>query len=93
MLVESYFNSLTEQDKTNKVHGVLLHCYVRQRETERALAHLKTIRDKGFPLSVLTFIDIVCLYASTDEIDKVPDVFKQMKKHEVQLDNLKGPKS
>lgn len=85
---ESYFNSLSEQDKTDKVHGALLHCYVRQRETERALALLKTIRDKGLPLSSLAFNDIMCLHASTDEIDKVPDVFNQMKEHGVQPDNL-----
>lgn len=85
---ESYFNNLSEQDKSDKVYGALLHCYVRQRETGRALAHLKTIRDKGLPLSSLAFNDIMCLYASTDEIDKVPEVFEQMKQHGVQPDNL-----
>ncbi|KAH6792918.1 hypothetical protein C2S52_003395 [Perilla frutescens var. hirtella] len=85
---ESFFNSLAEQDRTDKVHGALLHCYVRQRETERALALLKTIRDKGLPLSSLAFNDIMCLYASIDEINKVPEVFEQMKKHGVQPDNL-----
>lgn len=85
---ESYFNSLSEQEKNDKVYGALLHCYVRQRETERALVHLKAIRDKGLPLSSLAFNDIMCLYASTDEIDKVPEVFEQMKQHGIQPDNM-----
>lgn len=85
---EAYFNSLSEEDKTDKVHGALLHCYARQHETGKALALLKTIRDKGMPLSSVAFNDIMCLYASTDEIEKVPEVFKKMKDHGVQPDNL-----
>lgn len=85
---ERYFNSLSEQDKTNKVYGALLHCYVRQRETERALTHLKSMKEKGLALSTVAFNDIMCLYTYIGEDDKVPEVFKQMKEHGVQPDNL-----
>ncbi|KAG8385560.1 hypothetical protein BUALT_Bualt03G0057900 [Buddleja alternifolia] len=85
---ESYFNSLTEQDKTEKAYGALLHCYVRQRLTDKALAHLKQMKEKGLTLSSLTFNDIMCLYSNTGENDKVPDVFNQMKENHVQPDNL-----
>lgn len=85
---ESYFNSLSEQDKTEKVYGAILHCYVRQRETERALKHLKSMKEKGLALSSVAFNDIMALYTSISEYDKVLRIFKQMKEHGVQPDNL-----
>ncbi|KAL8468015.1 hypothetical protein ACS0TY_031312 [Phlomoides rotata] len=85
---ESYFDSLSEQDKTEKVYGAILHCYVRQRETERALKHLKSMKEKGLALSSVAFNDIMTLYTSIGEYDKVPGIFKQMKEHSVQPDNL-----
>ncbi|KAK6149908.1 hypothetical protein DH2020_017433 [Rehmannia glutinosa] len=85
---ESYFNSLSDQNKTDKVYGALLHCYVRQRQTEKALTHLNNMKEKGFALSSVTFNDIMCLYSNIGENDKVPEVFKQMKENGVQPDNL-----
>ncbi|KAK4485224.1 hypothetical protein RD792_007852 [Penstemon davidsonii] len=85
---ESYFNSLSEQDKTEKAYGALLHCYVRQRQTEKALAHLEKMKEKGVALSSVAFNDLMCLYSSIGENDKVPDIFQQMKENGVLPDNL-----
>lgn len=85
---ESYFNSLSKQDKTEKSYGALLHCYVRQRQTEKALEHLKDMREKGLVLYSVTFNDMMSLYSNIGKNDRVPDVFKQMKENGVEPDNL-----
>ncbi|XP_071714544.1 pentatricopeptide repeat-containing protein At4g21705, mitochondrial-like [Rutidosis leptorrhynchoides] len=85
---EKYFNSLTDQDKSTKTYGALLHCYVRQRETERSLAHLQKMKEQGFVSSPVTYNDIMCLYTRTNETDKVHNVLKEMKKNGVAPDNL-----
>ncbi|KAK6124339.1 hypothetical protein DH2020_041909 [Rehmannia glutinosa] len=85
---ESYFNSLSDQNKTDKVYGALLHCYVRQRQTEKALTHLNNMKEKGLALSSVAFNDIMCLYSNIGENDKVTEVFKQMKEKGVHPDNL-----
>ncbi|KAJ0456163.1 putative tetratricopeptide-like helical domain superfamily [Helianthus annuus] len=85
---EKYFNGLAEQDKTGKTYGALLHCYVRQRETEKALSHFQKMKQKGFVLSPVTYNDIMSLYIRTNEVDKVHDVLNEMKKNGVSPDNL-----
>lgn len=85
---EKYFNSLTEQDKTDKTYGALLHCYVRQRETEKSLSHFQKMKENGFGLSPVAFNDIMCLHIRTGQTDKVLDVLNDMKKNGVAPDNL-----
>ncbi|KAK9064248.1 hypothetical protein SSX86_015628 [Deinandra increscens subsp. villosa] len=85
---EKYFNNLTEQDKTDKTYGALLHCYVRQRETEKSLSHFQNMKEKGLVSSPVTYNDIMCLYVRLNETDKVHDVLNEMKKNGVLPDNL-----
>lgn len=85
---EKYFHNLTEQDKTDKTYGALLHCYVRQRETEKSLSHFEKMKEKGFGLSSVAFNDIMCLHIRTNQTDKVHDVLNDMKKNGVSPDNL-----
>lgn len=84
---EKYFNGLTEQDKTEKTYGALLHSYVRQRETEKAISHFQKMKEKGF-VSPVAYNDIMCLYIRTSETDKVHDILEEMKKNGVSPDNL-----
>ncbi|KAI3716929.1 hypothetical protein L1987_68166 [Smallanthus sonchifolius] len=88
LAAEKYFNSLTEQDKTDKTYGALLHCYVRQRETEKSLSHFQKMKEKGFVLSPITYNDIMCLYIHINETDKVHDVLNEMRRNGVSPDNL-----
>ncbi|KAK2976756.1 hypothetical protein RJ640_030106 [Escallonia rubra] len=85
---ESYFNNLTEEDKTDKTYGALLHCYVRQRQKDKALSQLQKMKDMGFKLSTLTYNDVMCLYAHVGEHDKVHNVLMAMKNDGVSPDNL-----
>ncbi|KAI4296725.1 hypothetical protein L6164_036659 [Bauhinia variegata] len=85
---ESYFQSLKEQDKTEKTYGALLNCYVRQRQIEKSLSHLQKMKEKGFASSPLTYNDIMCLYTNIDQHEKIPDVLTEMKKNKVLPDNF-----
>ncbi|KAD7117911.1 hypothetical protein R6Q59_005068 [Mikania micrantha] len=85
---EKYFNGLTEQDKNDKTYGALLHCYVRQRETEKSLSHFQKMKEKGLVLSPVTYNDIMSLYIHINETNKVRDVLNEMKKNGVFPDNL-----
>ncbi|KAL3643418.1 hypothetical protein CASFOL_014233 [Castilleja foliolosa] len=66
---ESYFDCLNEQNKTEKVYGALLHCYARQRQTDKALSHLNYMKENGIALSAVAFIDIMSLYSNTGQND------------------------
>ncbi|TKY71691.1 Pentatricopeptide repeat-containing protein mitochondrial [Spatholobus suberectus] len=85
---ESYFNALKDQHKTDKTYGALLNCYVRQRQTEKALSHLRTMKELGFASSPLTYNDIMCLYTNIGQHEKVPDVLTEMKENQVLPDNF-----
>ncbi|CAI9087470.1 OLC1v1021545C1 [Oldenlandia corymbosa var. corymbosa] len=85
---ETYFNKLTEQDKTEKTYGALLHCYVRQREVGKSLSHLQTMKEKRICLSAVAYNDIMSLYTNVGQHEKVPDVLNRMKANGVTPDNL-----
>ncbi|RDY02226.1 Pentatricopeptide repeat-containing protein, mitochondrial, partial [Mucuna pruriens] len=85
---ERYFDSLKDQHKTGKTYGALLNCYVRQRQTEKALSHLQTMKELGFASSPLTYNDIMCLYTNIGQHEKVPDVLTEMKENQVLPDNF-----
>ncbi|PWA97864.1 tetratricopeptide repeat (TPR)-like superfamily protein [Artemisia annua] len=85
---ENYFNALAEVDKNGKTYGALLHCYVRQRETDKSLSHFERMKEKGLVDSPITYNDIMCLYIRSNETEKVLDVLKEMKKNGVNPDNL-----
>ncbi|XP_057429070.1 pentatricopeptide repeat-containing protein At4g21705, mitochondrial [Lotus japonicus] len=85
---ESYFDSLKEQDKTEKAYGALLNCYVRQRLTDKSLAHFQKMKELGFASLSLTYNDIMCLYTNVGQHEKVRDVLNEMKENQVLPDNF-----
>ncbi|KAJ4832401.1 hypothetical protein Tsubulata_009544 [Turnera subulata] len=85
---EDYFNNLRNRDKTDKTYGALLNCYVRQRQTEKAISHWEKMREMGFASTSLAYNDIMCLYTHGGQYEKVPDVLAEMKKNSVSPDNF-----
>ncbi|KAK4347145.1 hypothetical protein RND71_033484 [Anisodus tanguticus] len=86
---ESYFDNLSEEDKNDKTYGALLHCYVRQCQTDKALAHLRRMEEEeGVSLSSVAFNDIMSLYTKTGEYEKVTEILCHMKEIGVRPDNL-----
>lgn len=84
---ESYFNSLPEENRTNKTYGALLNCYVRQRQIDKSLSHLRKMKELGFASTSLTYNDIMCLYTNIGKYEKVPEVLAEMKENKVLPDN------
>ncbi|XP_015954074.1 pentatricopeptide repeat-containing protein At4g21705, mitochondrial [Arachis duranensis] len=82
---ESYFHNLSDQEKTEKLHGALLSCYVREGLVDKSLSHMQKMKEMGFASS-LNYNNIMCLYMQTDQHDKVPSVLTQMKEDGVSPD-------
>ncbi|KAJ0046195.1 hypothetical protein Pint_04522 [Pistacia integerrima] len=85
---ESYFNSLNDEDKVDKVYGALLNCYVREGLVDKSLAHLQKMKDLGFASSALSYNSLMCLYNHTGQFEKIPDVLSHMKQNGVSADNF-----
>nr|XP_028959011.1 pentatricopeptide repeat-containing protein At4g21705, mitochondrial-like isoform X2 [Malus domestica] len=85
---EEYFNNLRDEDKNIKTYGALLNCYVRQRQVDKSLAHLRKMKGMGFVSSPLTYNDIMCLYTNVGQHEKVPGVLAEMKENNVPPDNF-----
>lgn len=85
---ESYFNSLPENDKTEKTYGGLLNCYVRERLIDKSLSHFQKMKETGFASSALPYNDIMCLYTHLGQHEKVPSVLAEMKENKVLPDNF-----
>ena len=85
---ESYFNSLSDQVKIDKVYGSLLNCYVREGLMDESLSHMQKMKELGFASSPLSYNDIMCLYLHSGQLDKIPDVMSEMKKNGVNPDKI-----
>lgn len=83
---ERYFTDLTE-DQNAKTYGALLNCYVRQSQKVKAIALFQKMKEMGFA-STLAYNSIMRLYNNLDQHEKVPDVFLEMKRNNVQPDNF-----
>ncbi|KAF9610836.1 hypothetical protein IFM89_025246 [Coptis chinensis] len=85
---ESYFNSLSDEDKSEKTYGALLNCYVREGLTGKSLSHMQKMKEKGMVSTALTYNDLMCLYIKTSEYEKVPGLLNEMKENGVTPDNF-----
>ncbi|KAK7313038.1 hypothetical protein VNO77_37382 [Canavalia gladiata] len=82
---ESYFQKLNDGDKTGKLHGALLNCYVREGLVDKSLSQLQKMKDMGF-VSSLNYNNIMCLYMQTEKLEKVPGVLALMQEEGVSPD-------
>lgn len=85
---ELYFNSLDQEHKTQKAYGALLNCYVREGLVEESLQHMKKMQELGFASTALPYNNIMCLYANSGQLEKVPLVLAEMKENGVLPDNF-----
>ncbi|XP_027356546.1 pentatricopeptide repeat-containing protein At4g21705, mitochondrial-like [Abrus precatorius] len=82
---ERYFESVSDGDKTWKPHGALLNCYVREGLVDKSLSQMQKMKEMGF-VSSLNYNNIMCLYAQTNQLEKVPGVLELMKEDGVSPD-------
>ncbi|KAM2987325.1 hypothetical protein FF2_007507 [Malus domestica] len=84
---ESRFNSLSDEEKSDKVYGALLNCYVREGLVDKSISHMQKMEELGY-VSTLTYNDIMCLYMHTGQPEKIPDVMFEMKEKGVSPDSF-----
>lgn len=85
---ESYFNSLNDEDKVDKLYGALLNCYVREGLIDESLSLMQKMKGMGFFGTALNYNGIMCLYTNTGQHEKIPDVLLEMKENGVSPDNF-----
>ncbi|TXG62316.1 hypothetical protein EZV62_013679 [Acer yangbiense] len=85
---ESYFNSLGDEYKIDKIYGVLLNCYVREGLVDKSVSHMQEMKDKGFATRALNYNDLMCLYKFSGQLEKVPEVLSDMKKNGISPDSF-----
>uniref|UniRef100_A0A7N0SWI0 Pentatricopeptide repeat-containing protein n=1 Tax=Kalanchoe fedtschenkoi TaxID=63787 RepID=A0A7N0SWI0_KALFE len=83
---ESYFNKVDETDKSEKVYGALLNCYVREGLVEKSMSHLETMKENGIPRTRLAYNDLMCLYTNIGQPEKVADVMEEMRSNGISPD-------
>ncbi|KAJ3690239.1 hypothetical protein LUZ61_019403 [Rhynchospora tenuis] len=85
---EDHFNNLPQEHKTEKAYGALLNCYVRERQVDKALAHMDKMKQLDLAYTPLPYNNIMNLYAATGQHEKVHSVLAKMKDDGVFPDNF-----
>ncbi|KAK3037942.1 hypothetical protein RJ639_031833 [Escallonia herrerae] len=85
---ETYFDNLSDEEKDEKTYGALLSCYVREGLIDKSISHWKKMKDIGCVSSPLPYNNIMCLYAQSSQLEKVPDVLSEMKKDGIHPNNF-----
>ncbi|GER55554.1 pentatricopeptide repeat-containing protein [Striga asiatica] len=87
---ERYFEILPLLYKTSETYTALLHSYASLKLTEKAELLYKRIKDSFPPLSAMlsaiTFNELMTLYISVGQFEKVPSVIEDMKTRNVARD-------
>ncbi|CAL1385462.1 unnamed protein product [Linum trigynum] len=76
---EGYFTSLDETEKTQKMYGALLNCYIRQGQVTKSLSLWEKMQELGFDISTLNYNEIMTLYLKTGLPEKVTGLLTEMK--------------
>ncbi|KAL8505895.1 hypothetical protein ACS0TY_016935 [Phlomoides rotata] len=84
---ESYFKTLSDQDKNAKTFGALLNCYVQEDLLIKTLVHMQRMKDLGY-CSSLAYNNLMALYKKTGKLEKIPEILSEMKTHGVAPNNF-----
>ncbi|XP_009789509.1 pentatricopeptide repeat-containing protein At4g21705, mitochondrial-like [Nicotiana sylvestris] len=85
---ECYFNNLTDEQKNDKTYGALFNCYIREGLVEKSLAHFQKMKELGYAYCTLVYNNLMCLYRSTGQLERVSDVLSAMKENGVTPNNF-----
>ncbi|XP_009125763.1 pentatricopeptide repeat-containing protein At5g09450, mitochondrial [Brassica rapa] len=84
---ERYFEGLQPSSKTPETYTSLLHAYAASKQTERAEALFKRIIESdSLTFGAITYNEMMTLYMSIGEVEKVRDVIEVMKGRNVSPD-------
>ncbi|GAB2292022.1 hypothetical protein Dimus_026270 [Dionaea muscipula] len=83
---ERYFQSLPPAAKSNETCTALLHSYAGAKLTDKAEELYKRIKDSGLPFKAITYNEMMTLYMSLGQVEKVSFIVEDMKCQKVVLD-------
>ncbi|XP_009366300.2 pentatricopeptide repeat-containing protein At5g09450, mitochondrial-like [Pyrus x bretschneideri] len=83
---ERYFEGLPLTAKTNETYTALLHSYAGAKLTERAENLYERIKGSNLSLSALTYNEMMTMYMSVGQVEKVSLVVEDLKQHKVEPD-------
>lgn len=80
---ERYFESLPPSAKTTEVYTALLHSYAASKLTSKAEDLYERIKESNLPLSAITYNELMTLYMSVGQAEKVSLVVEELKNQKV----------
>ena len=80
---ECYFEALPHAAKTSETYTALLHSYAGAKWTEKAEELYKRIKDSSLSFDAVTYNEMMTLYMSVGQIEKVSLVVEDMKRQKV----------
>ncbi|KAJ6843416.1 putative pentatricopeptide repeat-containing protein, mitochondrial [Iris pallida] len=85
---EEFFQGLPSNAKSYEVFNALLHSYARAKQTENAENLFEKMKESNFSITVLTYNEMMTLYISVGQLEKVPLLVEELKRRNVSLDLL-----
>ncbi|XP_074319377.1 pentatricopeptide repeat-containing protein At4g21705, mitochondrial-like [Silene latifolia] len=81
---EKFFKEVN--DHSERMHGVLLNCYVKANLVEKSLSHFQTMKDNGLVTSALAYNSIMSLFTKVGRLDEIPTLLFEMEKKGISPD-------
>ncbi|KAF9608217.1 hypothetical protein IFM89_008172, partial [Coptis chinensis] len=83
---ERYFEGLPLEVKTGETYTSLLHSYAGSKMTERAENFFQRVQEENVSLNAMMYNEMMTLYMSVGQLEKVPSVIEDMKRRKVSPD-------
>ncbi|KNA05051.1 hypothetical protein SOVF_193980 [Spinacia oleracea] len=83
---ERYFDGLPQDAKTSETYTALLHSYACAKLTDNAEELFQQIKDSGLSFSAITYNEMMTLYMSVGQMEKVSSVIEDLKRQKVAPD-------
>ncbi|XP_076960384.1 pentatricopeptide repeat-containing protein At5g09450, mitochondrial-like [Bidens hawaiensis] len=80
---EHYFESLPLTAKTTESYTALLHSYAASKLTSKAENLYERMKDANLPLTAITYNELMTLYMSVGQVEKVSSVVTELKSQNV----------
>ncbi|KAK9666661.1 hypothetical protein RND81_14G201600 [Saponaria officinalis] len=80
---ERYFESLPQCAKTNETYTALLHSYAGVKLIDKAEELFLRINDSGLTFNAITYNEMMTLYMSVGQVEKVSSVIEELKRQKV----------
>ncbi|GAB2284526.1 hypothetical protein Dimus_018980 [Dionaea muscipula] len=77
-VAHKFFSELADNNKSNKVYGALLNCYIREGLLDESLSLFQKMKNKGFA-TTLAYNNIMSLYSNLKQYEKIPHLLSDMK--------------